>query len=142
MVNFKRKVRVGGVRKIFGDWHAEAGKSNATLDYVWKEETRIEGTQFELGTIPRKRGTEANWDTVRDLAKSGKFEDIPSDIYIRYFYFYFRFYGNLHKIAVDHLQPAPIERKIYCFWGSTGTGKSRRAWEEAGVSAYPKGILF
>lgn len=24
------------------------------------------------------------------------------------------------------------------FWGATGTGKSRRAWDEAGLSAYPK----
>jgi len=24
------------------------------------------------------------------------------------------------------------------FWGTSGTGKSRRAWEEAGIQAYPK----
>jgi len=27
------------------------------------------------------------------------------------------------------------------FWGRTGTGKSRRAWEEAGLSAYSKDPL-
>jgi len=32
-----------------------------------------------------------------------------------------------------------VEREIYCFWGRTRTGKSRRAWEEAGIDAYPKG---
>ena len=31
-----------------------------------------------------------------------------------------------------------MERKIFVFWGSTGTGKSRTAWEEAGLEAYPK----
>jgi hypothetical protein len=24
------------------------------------------------------------------------------------------------------------------YWGHTGTGKSRRAWDEAGIGAYPK----
>jgi hypothetical protein len=31
------------------------------------------------------------------------------------------------------------EKEVYVFWGRTGTGKSKRAWEEATLSAYPKG---
>lgn len=31
-----------------------------------------------------------------------------------------------------------MERTIQVYYGKTGTGKSRRAWEEAGHDAYPK----
>lgn len=36
------------------------------------------------------------------------------------------------------MEPAAIEREVFCYWGDAGTGKSRRAWEEAGLDAYPK----
>jgi len=57
------------------------------------------------------------------------------DIYVRY-------YGNLRRIAADNLQPVRQERTVFCFVGPTGTGKSRRAWEEAGDDAYPKVSIF
>lgn len=31
-----------------------------------------------------------------------------------------------------------MERTTVAFWGPTGTGKSRTAWDEAGMDAYPK----
>lgn len=31
-----------------------------------------------------------------------------------------------------------MERTTFVFWGTTGTGKSRRAWDEAGMEAYGK----
>lgn len=31
-----------------------------------------------------------------------------------------------------------VEREVFVFWGRTGTGKSQRAWNEAGVQAYSK----
>jgi len=36
------------------------------------------------------------------------------------------------------MQADPIERKVKVYWGATGVGKSRRAWEEAGFDSYPK----
>ena len=57
--------------------------------------------------------------------------DIPSDVYVRY-------YRTLKTIAADHQVPLPIERTCKVFWGPTGTGKSRTAWEQAGPSAYTK----
>lgn len=34
-----------------------------------------------------------------------------------------------------------VERVVQVYWGTTGTGKSHRAWAEAGITAYPKDPL-
>lgn len=132
IVAFRTKVRLVAVKKVFGPTaHCELSRSAAAEAYVWKEDTRVEGTQFEVGERALKRNCAKDWDAIRDAAKSGRLDSIPSDVLVRY-------YGNIKKIASDHLAPTPMEREVACFWGRTGTGKSRRAWEEAGMDAYPK----
>lgn len=44
----------------------------------------------------------------------------------------------IFRIAQDHLKPIAVERKVRVYWGKTRVGKSRRAWDEAGLDAYPK----
>lgn len=132
LVIFERKFRLAGLKAIFGTAvHAEPSRSSAADEYVWKEDTRVAGTQFELGTRPIQRGRTVDWERVRQEAKRGRLDDIPGDIYIRH-------YGNLKRIAVDNCEPVAVEREVVVLWGPTGVGKSRRAWEQAGLHAYPK----
>lgn len=84
-----------------------------------------------LGKKPFKRASSTDWDSMVAYAKSGELDNIPSDCYVRY-------YGNLRRIACDHLRPLAIVRTIKVYWGATNVGKSRRAWEEATIEAYPK----
>lgn len=129
---FSKNVRLSGVKRLFGDWtHAELTRSAAADAYVHKEDTSVEGTRFELGERPLKRNSNTDWEAVRTAAQSGNFDTIPPDIYVRC-------YSQLKNIAKDHLQPVALERTVNVYWGRTGTGKSRRAWEEAGLAAYPK----
>jgi len=131
VVGFNSKVRLATVRRVFGEVHAESTKSAAAEDYVWKEDTRVDGTQFKLGIKALKRNSDTDWDEVRRNAKEGNLEAIPSDIYIRC-------YTSLKKIASEFSKPLPVERRCNVFIGPTGTGKSRRAWDEATFDAYPK----
>jgi len=132
MAAYKSKVRLARVKQLFGTTcHAEPTRSDAAREYVWKEETRIAGTQFEFGLLQIRRGNSQDWAAVRRSAQSGQLEDIPPDLYVRY-------YGNIKKIASDNLKPVAIVRRVLVYWGATGVGKSRRAWEEAGIDAYPK----
>jgi len=132
LVISSKKLTVTAVKRTFGDaCHVEPSRSNRANDYVWKDDTAIIGTRFELGSKPLNRNSEKDWEVIRNLAREGRLDDLPGDVYIRH-------YNNLKRIAADHMQPVSIERTIHCYWGRTGLGKSRRAWEEAGLDAYPK----
>lgn len=132
LVAFKSKQRLRTVKSIFGDeCHAEPSRSTAADAYVHKDETAVDGTRFELGSPAIRRGDTTDWEAIRNYAKRGQLDDIPGDVYCRY-------YGNLKRIATDHLSPNPIVREIIVYWGPTRTGKSRRAWTDAGMDAYPK----
>jgi hypothetical protein len=131
VVHFGTQVRLSQVRKTFGPFHAEPTKSKAAEDYVWKEETSVEGTRFELGSRPFKRNSPTDWAKVLQSARSSEYDDIPPDVFIRY-------YGNLKRIGVENAKPVGVEKSCVVYWGKTGTGKSRRAWDEATFEAYPK----
>ena len=120
------------IKKIFGDKiHAEKSTSPAVEDYVWKDDTRVQGTQFELGKKSIKRNSDKDWDLIVQHARTGNFNDIPGDVLIRC-------YGNIKKIRVDSLLPESCEKQVFVYWGKTGAGKSKRAWEEATFDAFPK----
>lgn len=132
VVSFSTKKTLRYVKSIFGDTiHGEPTRSEAACDYVWKDDTSVPNTRFELGQRSLKRSSKHDWDIIKKLAANGDLDQIPSDVYVRH-------YGNLKRIAADNATPVGMERNCYVYWGATGLGKSRRAWDEAGMEAYPK----
>lgn len=134
VLSLPTKKTLAFIKSIFGNDNGIRGeltRSNAAESYVWKEDTRVEGTQFELGQKLFKRNSSTDWDDVRKRAKNGELDEIPGDVYVRY-------YGNLRRIAADHSRGVAMERNCNVYWGGTGLGKSRKAWDEAGMDAYPK----
>lgn len=78
-----KKMSVRQLKQIYPTAHIELSKSKAAEEYVWKEDTRIPGTQFEKGQKPLKRNSKADWSKVKQLAVSGNLEEIPDDIFVR-----------------------------------------------------------
>lgn len=102
--------------------HAELSRSKAANDYVWKEDTRIPGTQFELGTPPLKRNSKTDWAQVKAFAKGGRLDEVPDDIFLR-------FYSTLRNINADYeVKPADLP-DVCGLWlvGVPGCGKSTKA---------------
>lgn len=127
-----RSRRLGWIKTTFGSTvHAELSRSAAADSYVWKDDTRVGNTQFELGRKPFRRNSKTDWDLVLSSAKSGSFQNIDASVLVCH-------YGSIKRIYQDHLQPTAVVRTAHVFWGGTGLGKSRRAWELAGWGAYPK----
>jgi len=131
MVGFKQKQSLNGVRAVFGDVHAELSRSSAADTYCQKEETRVPGTEFELGIKSFCRNSKVEWESVWSAAKSGDFSGIPANVRVVN-------YRTLRTISADYSETRGMERECVVFWGKTGSGKSRRAWEEAGLEAYSK----
>jgi len=132
LCHFITKKSLVAVRAVFGEWHAELGRSNAASEYVWKDDTCVDpSTRFELGRLPFKRNSPADWDAILQSAKSGDHSTIPADIQIRCAH-------QLQTIGRIYARPMAMVRSCKVFYGPTATGKSRRAWYEAGPDAYPK----
>lgn len=109
-------------------WEIARGSPEDNLAYCSKD-----GKFEERGQIPmsKKRKAKASgdaeierWDNARKAAKTGDFESIPSDIYLRY-------YRTLKEIAKDNMPKPGDAADLTGVWiyGPAGCGKSRSARE-------------
>lgn len=133
LVQCSKKVTLAGIKRCFvPQAHCEISRSEAADAYVWKEDTRVPDTQFELGEKPVRRNNKTDWDNVLTKVKQGKIDEVPADIVIRH-------YSSLKRIAVDAMVNIPRENiTAKYFWGVSGSGKTRQAWDEATLDAYIK----
>lgn len=128
---FGQKVSLASVTRVFGRGvHAELSRSEAAESYCTKEETRV-GEPFELGAKPFRRNSRTDWDAVWKAAQIGDLQAIPANVRVVS-------YHALRAIQSDFSSPRFIDRAVTVYYGSTGTGKSHRAWDEAGIGAFAK----
>lgn len=130
-VIFTKRYRLKQLTKRFDyrfHWEPMHGTPQESKDYCSKEDK----TPFEKGVMPEenhKKGgqkTKENWDEYRKLAEQGKFNDIPSKVWIRY-------HSSLKAIRAETLKDESMEdindlkKHFLWLWGPTGTGKSHTA---------------
>jgi len=130
-IAFRTKKSLAAVKTILGATvHAELSRSDAASAYVCKDHTRVDGP-WEWGAKPVLRSSRTDWESVWTAAQRADLLAIPPSIRVVS-------YRTLRAIASDYLPCPPITRTVHVFWGRTETGKSRRAWDEAGLDAYSK----
>lgn len=133
VVAYTRYVTLSKIKTDFGRTaHAEPTRSAAANEYVFKEETKIAGTEFELGELALKRNSKTDWEKIRQSALNGHLHDIPGDIYIKH-------YANLRRIEKDNqTNKNRGVQQVHFLYGPTGTGKSHLAHELVGECYYEK----
>lgn len=133
----KTKVRGSAIARIFGTGiNIQLTRSERAENYVFKDETAIEGTRFEKGQKPLKRNSKTDWNRVRIMAQSGNLEEIAEQnpqVFIQS-------YRTLRQIATDYMQRPPDLNDVCGIWiyGPPGTGKSHYARQHYGPKIYMK----
>ena len=132
-VVFDQPVRLNALKRISPRAHFEIAKGTTeqnrtycTKDNDFAESGVIPLTAKEKGQMEKDR-----WALIISHAKAGTLEEHDPKM------FYLHYNTNL-KLQSKFEVPEFIDRQIEVFWGPTATGKSHKAWIDAGSSAYVK----
>lgn len=102
--------------------HIELSRSERAEAYVWKDDTAVPDTRFEIGEKPFKRNSKTDWEEVKRKAKAGLIDEIEGQVYVQH-------YRTLKQIAMDNMQKPDDLRSTCGIWiyGPPGVGKSHFA---------------
>jgi len=136
-IHTTKKITIAGLSKeIFG--HLEGARNIDCLkDYVWKDDETSMGGRFEYGNCPVNRNSAVDWALVRQNASAQRWSDIPDDILVRH--------ASSLRILTVLLPEAPPfreDQEVFYYWGDSGAGKSRLAFEESGYKEDPASVYI
>ena len=145
-IYFKNAVTGSSLLKTFEGCHLDFcnGTCQENRDYIYKtgkykdsekEDTRIEGMQYESGECPKEeKGKRNDLEELRDMILQGKSN---ADIYNENAQ-YMRFSGNIDRVRNDLLTDKYKNEwrdlEFTYIFGKTGKGKTRGVMEEYGYT--------
>ena len=136
VVVFKNPRTLSGVASLFANGgpklvHFEVmrGTIDQAVDYCSKEDSRDPAAGFifeEHGVRPVGQGVRTDIEAVASLVRDGKrlreIADSNGAEYIKY-------HRGIQAMALLYQEPRREKPLVYWFWGPTGTGKTRTAYD-------------
>lgn len=130
-VVFEKMKRLTAVKNLLPRAHLEVarGSSQQASDYCKKDKSFEERGVAPLDEKAKgERGRELEierWKRAREASADGRFDDVPADIY-------FRYYKTMKEIAKDNMKKPCDADDVTGVWiyGEPGVGKSRKARED------------
>ena len=98
------------------------GSVQQNIDYCSKE-----GQYKQFGEAP-KQGRRSDLDAVVDMVESGK---RVSDVSLECPLQFIKFHKGIERLIAMRVPPRDFKTEVLWYWGPTGTGKSRTAFEKA-----------
>jgi len=134
-VIMKNENRMVSMKKLHATAHWEICKGSweQNYEYCVKEADFTEHGEKPTSKRERADNEKARWTIAKNAAKEGRMDDIPDDIWCR-------FYRTWKEIKKDHMQKPDDADDVCGLWiyGPPGTGKSRQARKDY-PGAYLKG---
>jgi len=124
---FKSQKTLSAAIKLLPGCHVEETRNwEASVVYCKKEGDYVE--RGEPLMPPKEKGNteKRRWDEIHQAAQEGRFEDIDAEVRVKY-------PRNLEYIRTQALLSRELEDtevRHEWYWGTTGTGKSRKARTE------------
>lgn len=124
----------------FSHIHLEQCRSAAAHDYVTKEETRINGPWTAGQKAEAGQGRRTDLEAVVSSIRAGKRGAEVAESHPTEFIKYYRGIERLQQILAEKPRDPANTPNIWIIIGSTGTGKTRRAWTLSNGDLYAKPV--
>lgn len=132
-ITFSTRKSFNTMKRLLGERaHIEVarGKVQDNIDYCTKQDHDHYFVKGEAPPETSEKGAEATkrkWEEARKAAKEGRFEDIPSDLWIRYRNSWKNEYQEEVNKNVVEIRDFNLKDHFFWIYGPTGTGKSHLA---------------
>jgi hypothetical protein len=112
------------------------GTVQQAVDYCEKD-----GDVWRFGEQPAGQGERTDLKRVHSAIKEGKTLQEIADVHPQEF---IRYHNGITKLHSFYQKKRDWQTEVFVFWGATGTGKTKRAFQEAGETKwiYPSGGWF